>query len=71
MNGTTTINAAIDRCNDQLAASTATATSSAWQQVLAGLEVVIDYDRRIEELDKRMTNLEAACHECVDERHDR
>ena len=65
-----TIGRAIDRCHEQLAASTATETTSAWAQVLAGLEVVIDFDRRIEELEADAQALRA-CHACVDGRHDR
>ena len=54
------INEAIDRATEQLEAAEIyyPETTSAWAQVLAGLEVAIDYDRRIEDLDERVTALE-------------
>jgi len=58
-----TINTAIDRCHEQIEASTDPETTSAWQQVLEGIEVVIDYDTRLEAIEDRLDEL-WAYHTC-------
>jgi hypothetical protein len=57
------VSQAIDRCHIQVEASGDSATTTAWQQVLEGLEVVVDYDERIEKLEEQMGEL-WAYHTC-------
>ena len=52
-----TISGAIDRCHEQIEACSDPATTSAWQQVLEGLEVTMDYDERIEDLETDVQTL--------------